>query len=113
MDAIFIELPAFERNRERYLDDYAYSELQAEMMRNPFAGDVVEATGGLRKLRFGDLRRGKGKRSGLRVIYYYWIGGPQFWLYTLYGKDEAVDLSFGHRTALRSLLKNELKSRTG
>jgi hypothetical protein len=39
-------------------------------MDNPEAGDVIEGTGGLRKLRHGDPRRGKGKRGGLRVIYY-------------------------------------------
>jgi hypothetical protein len=39
-------------------------------MKSPDAGDVIEGTGGLRKLRFADLRRGKGKRGGLRVIYY-------------------------------------------
>src|SRR5256885_3318303 len=38
-------------------------------MGNPEAGDVIEGTGGLRKVRFGDPRRAKGKRGGLRVIY--------------------------------------------
>ena len=47
-------------------------------MGNPEAGDQIVGTGGLRKLRFGDLRRGKGKRGGLRVIYYFWTGGPEF-----------------------------------
>ena len=47
-------------------------------MTNPSAGDLIEGTGGLRKLRFADPRRGKGKRGGLRVIHYYWAGGPEF-----------------------------------
>ncbi|MEN9782800.1 MAG: hypothetical protein RJA24_143, partial [Pseudomonadota bacterium] len=50
-------------------------------------------TGGLRKLRFADTRRGKGKRGGLRVIYYWWLGGQQFWLFALYGKNEMADLT--------------------
>lgn len=70
MDAIFIELPAFERHRDRYLDDAAFSRLQTELFRDPVAGDLIQGTGGLRKLRFRDERRGKGKRGGLRVIYY-------------------------------------------
>jgi hypothetical protein len=49
--------------------------LQLELMDNPTAGDVMEGTGGLRKLRQADPRRGKGKRGGLRVIYYWWSGG--------------------------------------
>ena len=52
-------------------------------MKNPEAGDVIQGAGGLRKMRFADSRRGKGKRGGLRVIYYWWSGGMQFWLYTL------------------------------
>jgi len=75
MKALFVELPPFERLRSSYLDDDAYRALQTELMRNPLAGDVIEGTGGLRKLRQGDLRRGKGKRGGLRVIYYWWLGG--------------------------------------
>ena len=60
MKATFVELPAFERHRAKYLDDAAFSELQSELMRNPEAGDVIEGTGGLRKMRFMDKRRGKG-----------------------------------------------------
>ncbi len=40
------------------------------LLKNPEAGDVIEGTGGLRKIRYADEKRGKGKRGGLRVIYY-------------------------------------------
>ncbi|PPK47528.1 hypothetical protein B0G57_101493 [Trinickia symbiotica] len=66
MKAIFVELPPFRRVRENYLADDEYRALQVELMGNPEAGDVIKGTGGLRKLRFGDKRRGKGKRGGLR-----------------------------------------------
>ncbi len=66
MKATFVELPPFERVRPDYLDDKAYQQLQLELMANPEAGDVIEGTGGLRKLRQPDPRRGKGKRGGLR-----------------------------------------------
>ena len=72
MQAVFVELPAFERSREAYLDDTGFSRLQETLMANPEAGEVIRGTGGLRKLRFSDTRRSKGKRGGLRVIYYYW-----------------------------------------
>lgn len=70
MKAVFVELPAFERHRAEYLDDDAFRGLQNLLMKHPEAGDPIPDTGGLRKLRFGDARRGKGKRGGLRVIYY-------------------------------------------
>jgi hypothetical protein len=79
-------------------------------MANPEAGDVIPDAGGLRK-RFGDARRGKGKRGGLRVIYFWWEVGCQFWLFTLYGKGEMRDLSPTERSAVRNLLKAELEAR--
>ncbi|PKO60435.1 MAG: toxin [Betaproteobacteria bacterium HGW-Betaproteobacteria-18] len=111
MKATFVELPPFARTRKDYMDDEAYRLLQLELMDNPTAGDVMEGTGGLRKLRQADPRRGKGKRGGLRVIYYWWSGGDQFWLFTVYGKDQADDLTPAQRKVLKQLLKNELKNR--
>ena len=50
MKATFVELPPFARTRKDYMDDDAYRLLQLELMDNPTAGDVMEGTGGLRKL---------------------------------------------------------------
>ncbi len=111
MQAAFVELPPFERTREEYLDDEAYRTLQLELMENPTAGAVIQGTGGLRKLRQTDPRRGKGKRGGLRVIYYWWSGGDQFWLFTVYDKDQTDDLTPGQRKLLKQLLKTELENR--
>ena len=109
--ALFVELPAFERHRARYLDDEAFSDLQVFLISHPEAGDVIPDTGGLRKLRFADVRRGKGKRGGLRVIYDSWDAGHQFWLFTLFDKNEMTDLAPQHRKALKGVLKAELAAR--
>jgi hypothetical protein len=111
MKAVFVELPMFSRYRADYLDDEGFRGLQDDMMKNPEAGDVIEGTGGLRKRRYGDSRRGKGKRGGLRVIYYWWDGRRQFWLFTLYDKDETSDLSAREKKALKDMLKAELEMR--
>jgi hypothetical protein len=111
MQASFVELPPFQRVRQDYLTDDAYRQLQQELLAHPEAGDVIEGTGGLRKLRQADARRGKGKRGGLRVIYYWWLGGDQFWMFTVYDKDDADDLSADERKALKQLLKRELDAR--
>lgn len=76
MRALFVELPAFARYRQDYLNDEAFRALQAELLANPDVGDVIEGTGGLRKMRQAEQRRGKGKRGGLRVIYYM-VGNGQ------------------------------------
>ena len=67
----------------------------------------------MRKIRFSDKRRGKGKRGGLRVIYYYWDTGGQFWMFAVYDKDEASDLSSDERKVLAQLLEREVKARSG
>jgi hypothetical protein len=80
-------------------------------MTHPDAGDLIPDAGGLRKIRFGDARRGKGKRGGLRVIYYWWLEGFQFWLFTIYDKNEMTDLTPRERRALKAMLKAELEAR--
>ena len=111
MKASFVELPAFTRYRADYFDHESLRDLQEVMMKAPEAGDVIEGTGGLRKLRHGDPRRGKGKRGGLRVIYYWWDGGAQFWLFTVYDKDELTDLNSDEKKVLKGMLKSELEAR--
>ena len=111
MKAVFVELPPFERYRADYLDDDAFLQLQRLLMLNPESGALIPGTGGLRKLRFADERRGKGKRSGLRVIYYWWDAGLQFWLFTIYHKDEMSDLTKAQREMLKQLIKSELEAR--
>ena len=111
MKAVFVELPPFERHRDGYLGDDAFLALQQLLMQHPEAGDLMPDTGGLRKLRFADARRGKGKRGGLRVIYYWWLGGQEFWLFALYDKNEMADLTSLQRRALKAMIKAELEAR--
>lgn len=111
MKSLFVELPSFSRHRADYLDDEGFRDLQNDLMKNSSAGDVIEGTGGLRKMRHSDPRRGKGKRGGLRVIYFWWEAGRQFWLFTLYNKDEMDDMSSKERKALKEMLKFELEAR--
>jgi len=111
VDAVFVELPAFARHRAEHIDDDAFRSLQVALLQNPEAGDVIEGTGGLRKVRHADVRRGKGKRGGIRIIYFWWRVGGQFWLFTLYGKDTRDDLTPRERAALKDMLKAELAAR--
>jgi|SRR6266853_2264442 len=109
----FIEAPAFTRHVSEYMADDEYRELQDQLARNPELGDLIPGTGGFRKLRWADARRGKGRRGGLRIIYYYFLTDQQIWLMTLYGKDEASDLTPNERKALKSAIETELHSRQG
>lgn len=112
MKAVFVELPAFEKWRPEYLTDDQFRELQLQLMSNPEAGEVIPGAGGIRKVRFADARRGKGKRGGLRVIYYWWSEGAEFWLFTLYDKDETSDLTPDQRKAIGKRVKAEIAARS-
>lgn len=112
MKAIFVELPPFQRLRADYFSDEEYSRFQSDLMANPTAGDVIQGTGGLRKIRYRDPRRGTGKRGGLRVIYYWQLSESQFFLFTVYNKDEMDDLTADQRKTLAQLLEKELKARS-
>jgi len=72
----FIEAPLFTQLLPEYLSDDGYRTLQLHLARDPEAGAIIAGTGGFRKLRWADRRRGKGKRGGLRIIYYYFIAEP-------------------------------------
>ena len=69
MKSVFIESSIFEKFRDTYINEEEFRLFQADLMANPKQGDVIQGTGGLRKVRIAG--RGKGKRGGSRVIYYY------------------------------------------
>lgn len=111
MKLVFIEAPAFARHRERYLDDPDFRRLQTALLLNPDAGTVVQGTGGLRKLRWTDPRRGTGKRGGLRIWYRHLQDDGELWFFTLYDKGEVKDLTPREKVQLREAVNAELSQR--
>jgi len=108
----FVETPLFTKLLSDYLEDEQYQRLQLSLALDPEAGDVMPGTGGCRKLRWRDQRRGKGKRGGLRVIYYYLVRETQIWLLTLYDKDEMTDLSVNEKRLLKAAVEEEMRQRS-
>lgn len=111
MDAVFFETSVFNRLRPDYFDEEAYRALQLALMANPTMGDLMPRTGGFRKLRWPDLRRGKGKRGGLRVIYYWLLSDGQFWMFSIYDKNELENLTSDQKRQLKEAIHSELKKR--
>jgi len=107
----FVEAPPFTRHLSEYLNEDGYRELQARLSANPEVGDLMPGTGGFRKVRWADARRGKGRRGGLRIIYYHFSSDHQIWRMTLYGKDEASDLTGQQKKALKVSIERELAAR--
>jgi hypothetical protein len=77
--------------------------MQRELLADPQRGDVVPGCGGLRKLRVGDPRRGKGKRGGARVISLHVAEADVIYLMDIYGKDEQEDLTADQKRILKRL----------
>lgn len=88
MKLTFVEAASFERIRDDVFgSDLRYHKFQLELMDDPRAGDLIPGSGGVRKVRWTDERRGKGRRSGIRVIYLYVEGQDRILLIFAYDKN--------------------------
>ena len=86
----FIEAKLFSRIREDYLADDEYARLQGALIDDPDKGDLVSRSGGVRKLRWS--QPGRGKRGGIRVIYYTKIREGLIYMLTIYAKSEESNI---------------------
>ena len=87
----FVETKLFTRLLREYLRDDEYSQLQQAILANPEVGSVIPGSGGVRKMRWGVS--GRGKRGGLRIIYFLRTRHGQVWMLTLYAKNVAENIS--------------------
>jgi mRNA-degrading endonuclease RelE of RelBE toxin-antitoxin system len=98
---IFIETPIFTADLNELLADDEYAEFQRYLADNPRVGDVIQDTGGLRKIRWS--ANGKGKRGGVRVIYYHLTADAQIRLLLIYKKGIQDNLTEKQKKILRNL----------
>ncbi len=83
---VFIETSTFTKFITKYLSDDEYLGLQNFLLKYPDTGKIIRGTGGVRKLRWAVS--GKGKRGGLRIIYYWQVSQDEIWILTVYGKSD-------------------------
>lgn len=103
---VFVEFPNFTKRVTELLDDEDYRRLQAALIANPELGDLIRGTGGLRKARWSAT--GRGKRGGVRVIYYWLRKRYQVLMLLIYPKSARDDLTADERKLLAKLVEQEL-----
>ena len=101
----FVETRLFTRLVGEYLSDQEYADLQAALAENPELGDVISGSGGVRKLRWAV--RGRGKRGGVRVIYFVRTRQGVIWMLTIYAKNVAENISPQTLRKIREEIENE------
>ncbi|MBI1921583.1 MAG: type II toxin-antitoxin system RelE/ParE family toxin [Geobacter sp.] len=100
---LFVETSLFTRLLPQYLTDDEYREFQAFIVENPDTGDLIRGSGGIRKVRWA--AKGKGKRGGVRIIYYWQRTDAHIYLMTIYAKNEMTDLSPAEIAVLKSIVE--------
>ncbi len=106
----FVETTHFTRLLFENLSDESYRALQLTLILRPEHGSVIPGSGGLRKIRWA--RAGRGKRGGVRVIYYWNSEHSTVYLLFLYRKNESGDLSKAQIRVLRRLVEMEFDEET-
>jgi hypothetical protein len=100
-----IETPTFSKDWPNYWSEDERGEFVSWLAANPEAGDVIEGSGGCRKVRWG--RSGEGKRGGVRVIYFNQLADGRIWLLLMYSKNIRVRIAPKVLKAIRERIQEE------
>jgi hypothetical protein len=101
---VFVETPLFTRRVRALLNEDQYARLQHFLAAYPEAGDLIEGTGGLRKVRVAMSSRGKS--GGARAIYYHFVSQSRIAMLLIYAKNERDDLTPDQRATLRKIVEH-------
>ncbi len=103
----FIETPIFTKLVQKLLSDVIYREIQQALILRPDAGKIIPNSGGLRKLRW--KLSGRGKRGGVRTIYYWECKQDTIFMLFIYKKSEQEDLTKAQVKILKNIVKEYLQ----
>lgn len=98
------EAKGFDRRLFKLVDEDARADIETTLAEQPTAGDLVAGSGGARKLRW--TRPGKGRRGGVRVIYYFHDGKGMIWFLAVYAKNDKENLTTAELNELKNLVKD-------
>jgi hypothetical protein len=101
----FVELPPFAAVRDKYLTDDEFAGFQLYLAAHPDSGDVIPHSGGCRKLRWAI--EGRGKRGGVRVVYFLRLNSGQIVLVTMYAKNVVENIDPNLLKRLKEVFGND------
>ncbi len=102
---VIIETSIFTKLVQQWLSDEDYRELQYALVQRPDLGQLIIGSGGLRKLRW--RTKGRGKRGGVRIIYYWAVQPNQLLMLFIYPKSKQADLTPEQIRILRAIVEEE------
>jgi hypothetical protein len=105
---VIFETSIFTKKIATLLNDEEYRALQNVLVEMPGSGDIIQGSGGIRKIRWG--ASGRGKRGGARVIYYWANQHAQLFMLYAYAKNERDDLTKDQLSVLREAVVAEFKN---
>ncbi|NJD33943.1 MAG: addiction module toxin RelE [Betaproteobacteria bacterium] len=97
------ETPEYLRRCDKLLTEAERRDVVDYLAAHPKAGDLMEGTGGVRKIRWA--RAGRGKSGGVRIIYYVHSDAMPLYLLTVFAKNERANLSRAERNGLAGLVE--------
>ena len=99
----FTETQRFTKRVTNLLSDDEYAKLQADLCNEPEIGEIIQGSGGIRKMRWS--YSGRGKRAGARVIYYWAVSREKILMLDIYAKSEKKDLTQAEIKELRAVVE--------
>ena len=105
---VIIETSIFTKRIKELMTDEIYRELQNTLVAYPESGKLIQGSGGLRKIRWGIAS--KGKRGGVRAIYYFSNSKNQVFMLMVYAKNERSDLTKEQLSLLKKVVEREFKN---
>ncbi|MCC6132961.1 MAG: type II toxin-antitoxin system RelE/ParE family toxin [Acidobacteria bacterium] len=102
---VIIESAVFTRQIRRLMSDDELARFEALLVESPDSGDVIPEGGGLRKIRW--TGKGRGKRGGTRIIYFWVVCASRIHLLLASSKNEKDDLNAQELKAIRAIVEGE------
>ncbi len=104
---VIIETSVFTKIIQSLMRDDEYRFLQSHLVEVPDAGEIIQGSGGLRKVRW--KLDGRGKRGGVRIIYYWATSRSQIFMLYAYAKSEREDLTKNQLSVLKKVVESEFR----